>query len=767
MAWRSRKCFLLLLWLSCCATMPAFADLALGAKYSLSPRPNYERGATGVRAESALTDGRYARGTFWTSQNSVGWTRARLIRIDVDLAMAYSLGELCVGTAKGAHAGVRLPRRIDIFSSNDRQSYAYVTAITPSRNDRRGAYEVVRLCQSLQFASGRYLALFVEPDGGFFFTDEVAVSGAVARSDARRIAPAQFKAADLETMRRKIVAAAVECARSEQFETALRRSLTPALREIANTELPPLDCNSELDDASIGDRLLRRRARALDLRQRFIARDRGERLLADASDPWAPFVSSAMPVPVAAPAMARASCFSDGHAVFAIAVTNSRPRGMQVQPGLRFAESRLRAEWFEVREVATDDGQLVADALMPLPAGGIAIAAGESRQFWIDVSATDVPAGIYDLSALFETESGSSMSVELPLRLNVMAFEPSPAEFPAATVWAYSNDRLTRDVWKSALTDLHEHHINVAVLHPADLPWPLTGRSDAKARAHLQQRIAEAGASRYFLLYLGLNLDDWRDRSNPSRRFLSDAWLHSYSDWLRERVEDFSRAGIDPSRVLIYPVDEPDDEISLMALAAVANATRKLDAGPGVYSTIDRPGLAPFSSALPGLDVVQLRADRTTRKDVADWRMQGKEVWLYEPEGGGKAADPLGFYRLAAWRAFHRGASGVGFWSYADIGPTGNEWNDRDGERPDFAVAYRAGDVLGSSKRWEAWRLGLEDYALLRSVSANASNAIAVNELTRSLLAREPTSAAFEEARESLLSLLAPQGAASSKSREK
>jgi hypothetical protein len=86
-------------------------------------------------------------------------------------------------------------------------------------------------------------------------------------------------------------------------------------------------------------------------------------------------------------------------------------------------------------------------------------------------------------------------------------------------------------------------------------------------------------------------------------------------------------------------------------------------------------------------------------------------IWSYS--GSGKHADPLRAYRAQAWRAFQHGATGIGFWAYADVGQSGTAWDDLDGTRPDPAVIYEAANGVASSKRWEAWREGVEDYELL------------------------------------------------------
>jgi hypothetical protein len=92
-----------------------------------------------------------------------------------------------------------------------------------------------------------------------------------------------------------------------------------------------------------------------------------------------------------------------------------------------------------------------------------------------------------------------------------------------------------------------------------------------------------------------------------------------------------------------------------------------------------------------------------------------QETWLYDVKGPAKGNRPYTYYRMLPWEAFNRGLQGVGFWSYNDGGAINTEWNDNmptKGSR--YSVVYLGdGNALYSSRRWEAWSLGLEDVALL------------------------------------------------------
>nr|MBA3611838.1 DUF4091 domain-containing protein [Nitrospirales bacterium] len=101
-----------------------------------------------------------------------------------------------------------------------------------------------------------------------------------------------------------------------------------------------------------------------------------------------------------------------------------------------------------------------------------------------------------------------------------------------------------------------------------------------------------------------------------------------------------------------------------------------------------------------------------------------KEWWLVSnPKMPAKLNSPLQEYRMLGWWAWHYGAKGVGFWAYSDT--TGSSsWLDIDGYRADFAVVYESEEGIVSSRRWEAFREGLEDYRLLASRSQGVQRSL-------------------------------------------
>jgi hypothetical protein len=89
-----------------------------------------------------------------------------------------------------------------------------------------------------------------------------------------------------------------------------------------------------------------------------------------------------------------------------------------------------------------------------------------------------------------------------------------------------------------------------------------------------------------------------------------------------------------------------------------------------------------------------------------------------------KAKEPYSYYRLLPWRAFGRGQTGAGFWIYyygLNFKPGAVPWDDTLRPRGFSGVVYGKsgnsvsvyGENIIPSRRWEAWREGVEDYQYL------------------------------------------------------
>ena len=108
-------------------------------------------------------------------------------------------------------------------------------------------------------------------------------------------------------------------------------------------------------------------------------------------------------------------------------------------------------------------------------------------------------------------------------------------------------------------------------------------------------------------------------------------------------------------------------------------------------------------------------------------------LWILQRE----RRSPTGHYRYKLWQAFKHGCEGNGFWVYTD----GSDlWDDYAGT-PTYSVVYDGPSGVISSKRWEVYRAGVENYELCKLLrdaidaaeSAGRGNAPEVKAAGRSL----------------------------------
>ena len=199
-------------------------------------------------------------------------------------------------------------------------------------------------------------------------------------------------------------------------------------------------------------------------------------------------------------------------------------------------------------------------------------------------------------------------------------------------------------------------------------------------------------------------------------------WGRNFKVWLTETVEHLKARGIGYDRFALYLVDEPSDDPTGgdLPLLDVAVYVKRLDPKVLLYvnycpktdQTIPIVGAA-YDILCPAISRMM------THGRAEAYRKTGKRLWGYEC-GSAKQKSPLGWYRKLFWATWQAGFTGCVFWSYACTGwgnaatPNRSAWDDMDNTRNlDNAVVYESPAGPITSRRWEAWREGIEDYEYL------------------------------------------------------
>lgn len=373
--------------------------------------------------------------------------------------------------------------------------------------------------------------------------------------------------------------------------------------------------------------------------------------------------------------------------------------------------SRMKAYLKEAKVVVAATLDTVVDPLVDV-GESIVIVGGETKVFFLRICGPGTHTLVVD--AFRQRVSASTYLEEV--RLDGMV-EPL-----RGVSWAYLDEPPMRGRQKAALADLRDHFIDVDVIPPSSLP-----DFDSDSFDQISKVLERSVGARHVLLFLNF-------RQKPPH-IESSIWSQQFINWVARMAKAARQAGVDPQRLLLYPYDEPNLN-EVVRAEAFYRWVRKSLPDVKLFATFDKVQVAERL-----LEFVDISA--VTRAVAPKMRLN-ENVWLYDVKGPAKANAPYSYYMLLPWEAYVRGSGGAGFWSYADI--YGSAWDDFDGKNPDYGVVYqgfRSDEVVGS-RRWEAWRRGMEDIRILRNHARRYGDAVTTRLVTNVLaLSGDPRQADF------------------------
>jgi hypothetical protein len=365
----------------------------------------------------------------------------------------------------------------------------------------------------------------------------------------------------------------------------------------------------------------------------------------------------------------------------------------------------------------------IADALVLQDENPFELGSGSVGQIWLTIFSPTLTARSYKGNiAVVAVSEGGKIDVEsLPINITV-----APLKFPQtiavnSCVWAYPQMAAeTKNSLAEAMEDLAKHYTNVLVVPPADIPFPREVKHGTiikkSAFSNLDDFLEINKYCRTILFYFAF------EQGIESSRFgqwMSPGWKKAFSDWIIEWVEHLKKTGVDYGQFAMYPFDEKLGD----NFYELAKLIKSIDPKIRIYANSFGRGPKDFTRFRDLIDIWCPHNGQCT--EHPDWlkllKSFGKEVWTYNEKGPGMSNDPYSYYRLMPWRAFKQGQVGVGFWNYVDYNKKAG-WDDTD--RPDgyYGVIYGSciqgtvdtlGEYIVPSRRWEAWREGIEDYQYL------------------------------------------------------
>lgn len=406
--------------------------------------------------------------------------------------------------------------------------------------------------------------------------------------------------------------------------------------------------------------------------------------------------------------------------------------------------------------VRTADGRPFPDALVPPdPIGQIVVPSGETRQIWLNFRASR--AGKHEGTLTISPLTGSKTDTQVKLSLEAVA-PPGELPKPTAFTWDYLGDAEDRGLVDQYIRTMVDHGISVFwVSGLRYMPRPKADDQGSLQEPTDWSRFREQVKLKWKpgrKLYL--SVDVWEKASERplyNGKFDSPGWRIAFKTIIGEMVGVLGEMGLSCDDYWINPVDESIDERYL----AIARLIKEVDPRIQIISDSIGASLDEVRAADEVTDhwVPHFRAFRadSSRESISYLKANGKPLgfYFYSEGANEKAQDPYNHYLWKLWYAWSLGLDGmIGYWTATQS--YGDPWNRHQTDAHyDPSLFYPGNDCVVSGRRWEAWRRGIEDLALLRLCESAGVNGDVISRAVESVLGAptDPDRAAM--AREELI----------------
>lgn len=369
---------------------------------------------------------------------------------------------------------------------------------------------------------------------------------------------------------------------------------------------------------------------------------------------------------------------------------------------------------------------LAMDALPEMDQlGSMTLAPGRTEMLWLMVKISpDMPAGEYKATIQFENQTNLEMTtIPVTVRVNGVTLSASP-DIATFNWWGYYDSwwgglEKLAPFWKDQMA----HGTNSFQLSPYrevkfefDSSGKLVGKMDfRRLESHIKCLKRTGG---YILLAWdqgGKDLDALQcevpgAKPGAKLNFMSQAWKAAFKTLVLEITEYLVSRGIERDKILQYIYDEYMGDNFI----AVGKLIREWDSRLRIFADLSAP-MDVYVKVAPYVDVwCPIRRDlpAMAKDGRLDFMKKNGKVWSYEAGYIQRGFSPYEYFRLPFWETYHYGLDGCTFWKYMGdkVGAVYYPWN----------VIYGKAPV--TSRRWEAWWSGTQDYMLLKKLETVAKS---------------------------------------------
>jgi len=734
----SKRFFLFFLLVCNCKLVSAGQNLALHKNYTLSPKPNYHL-CIDKSDVIQLTDGRTS-GSKWTNKSTVGWQKAEpAVEIVIDLGKKSAIYEVRIHTIGGGFADVEFPEFAAVLLSDDNRKFRLAGLVSSKdlENVRARGYRGVSSTMNIGNinAPGRYVKFIIRPKWRYVFLDEVEVFGdslSAARNIKLRNDLEVFTSS--EELLKRIYGYLQLCENAAAALKSTKENRSKLSGQFSEKMLSELERQAQKADTPT--KLLAIKEQVGKTRAEIYKAVYGKPFVCLPANPMEMVFEKKMPLHESTKDIS-VQMWQNEYESAAFNIVNCSDEMMtmavSISPLLGPAGKQVDSKkTFTVRRAIYVKGSTVgsiADALVLQAERPFNLQPGGLTQIWLTIFNPRLTAGIYKgrVGVWAKTTNGKNLPIEtIPVTIEVQKHK-FPENFALNTCnWAYYKVASAAEMAE----DLHNHRINVYTVPPQDLPF-LRFSSDRPNVIRKQNFTKLDNALRYhnyartYLLCLDFNSSKKDHGRFGNIEWMTPEWKAVFSQWLKNLINHLKDTGVGYDKFVLYPFDESlcDD---FYKLAKLIKAT---DPKVRIYANSFGKGPKEFMRFRELIDIWCLQDSHCMRHPqwLAQIKGFGKQVWTYECLRPMKAKDPYSYYRLMPWRAFKRGQTGAGFWIYyygLNFETGAVPWDDTLRPRGFSGVVYGRGgspvpgllENIVPSRRWEAWREGVEDYQYLYEV---------------------------------------------------
>jgi hypothetical protein len=378
----------------------------------------------------------------------------------------------------------------------------------------------------------------------------------------------------------------------------------------------------------------------------------------------------------------------------------------------------------------------------------VTLATGATTQLYFEINGKGFnKAGDYSGTVAI-TGLGHKMTSQLTLKVHDVAF---PAK-PRLHTYNYAYMYWLTPYEKEAIADMKAHYIDTFVIHPRYLPQTKLA-ADGTVRdydfSELDKQLELHQPNGNYLLWMGF---DWPHRRNLAKgmEFGTPEWKKAFTKLITAIDARMAKHGITRKQYAFYPVDEPSisgpdrndrraTHIAVSKLIKGINPAIQVFADPITHGDVPKADIAKL---VKHTDIVAPTHRTMSPKNVKVFQTVSKTLWVYQCTVPGKDQDPFAYYRLIGMRAWAWKTEAHGLWDYFDLMQT-KGWSPKPGSQGSGSMVFIGSkydnEVIVPSRRWKAWRDGVEDNEALR--------------MLQDAVARKPNTKAAKEAKDILTKL--------------